>query len=113
MSGIGSHEHIRAVLRDNHNLFRRGLAGMLSVADDIGVANETNAQESAIIVVLSEEKPDVVLLDRHLASTRNWVGAGFRAQAMQKALANGWIPSFELSKNQEKDGESRHGAQRW
>ena len=53
---------IRVVLCDDHELFRHGLAEMLTAADDIEVVGEANAYERAVTVV-SESRPDVVLLD--------------------------------------------------
>ena len=62
MSAAGSPDLIRVVLCDDHQLFRRGLAEMLSTADDIEVAGEANTHERALATV-SETRPDVVLLD--------------------------------------------------
>src|SRR5215210_2205730 len=53
---------IRVVLCDDHDLFRQGLAEMLSTADDIEVVGEANTHDSATATVL-EKGPDVVLLD--------------------------------------------------
>src|SRR3712207_4560968 len=62
MSRIDPPDPIRVVLCDDHQLFRRGLAEMLSIADDIEVAGEANTHERALAAV-SEKRPDVVLLD--------------------------------------------------
>jgi DNA-binding NarL/FixJ family response regulator len=53
---------IRVVLCDDHELFRHGLAEMLTTADDIEVVGEGNTHERAVAVV-SEARPDVALLD--------------------------------------------------
>ncbi len=53
---------IRVVLCDDHDLFRHGLAEMLTIADDIEVVGEANTDERAVDIV-SEAKPDAVLLD--------------------------------------------------
>jgi DNA-binding NarL/FixJ family response regulator len=53
---------IRVVLCDDHELFRHGLAEMLTTADDIEVVGEGNTHERAVAIV-SEAKPDVTLLD--------------------------------------------------
>jgi DNA-binding NarL/FixJ family response regulator len=53
---------IRVVLCDDHELFRHGLAEMLTTADDIEVVGEGNTHERAVAVV-SRAKPDVALLD--------------------------------------------------
>jgi len=62
VSANSSPDLIRVVLCDDHQLFRRGLAEMLAIADDIEVAGEANTHERAVATV-SEERPDVVLLD--------------------------------------------------
>jgi DNA-binding NarL/FixJ family response regulator len=53
---------IRVVLCDDHDLFRHGLAEMLSTAEDIEVVGEANTHDRALAAV-SGEHPDVVLLD--------------------------------------------------
>jgi DNA-binding NarL/FixJ family response regulator len=53
---------IRVVLCDDHELFRHGLAEMLSTADDIQVVGEGNTHER-VVAVVSEARPDVLLLD--------------------------------------------------
>ena len=45
---------------------------------------------------------------RHLANIYGKISVSSRTEATQKALANGWITSFELSENYNKEGESRH-----
>jgi DNA-binding NarL/FixJ family response regulator len=62
VKSAGSPKPIRVILCDDHQLFRRGLAEMLAVADDIEVAGEANTHERAAATV-SKERPDVVLLD--------------------------------------------------
>jgi DNA-binding NarL/FixJ family response regulator len=62
MSAGGSPGLIRVVLCDDHELFRHGLAEMLTTAEDIEVAGEADTHERAVAVV-SEVRPDVVLLD--------------------------------------------------
>ena len=122
MSAGGSPGLIRVVLCDDHDLFPHRLAEMLTTADDIEVAGEADTRERAVAVV-SEERLDVVLLDlempgggaeatikRHLANTYGKMGVGSRAEATQKASANGWISSFELSESYENDRKGRHDA---
>jgi DNA-binding NarL/FixJ family response regulator len=53
---------IRVVLCDDHELFRHGLAEMLTTADDIRIVGEGHTHERAVAVV-AEARPDVVLLD--------------------------------------------------
>ena len=52
----------RVVVCDDHDLFRRGLVEMLSVAGDVEVVGEAATHDEAVAVVL-EQRPDVVLLD--------------------------------------------------
>ena len=53
---------IRVALSDDHELFRRGVAEMLSLAGDMEVVGEAATHDEAVAVV-SEHGPDVVLLD--------------------------------------------------
>jgi two-component system response regulator DegU len=53
---------IRVAVCDDHELFRRGVAEMLSFAGDMEVVAEAATHEEAVAVV-SERSPDVVLLD--------------------------------------------------
>jgi CheY-like chemotaxis protein len=55
-------EKIRVAICDDHGPFRRGIAEMLSLADDIEVGGEASTHEEAVALV-SELKPDVVILD--------------------------------------------------
>lgn len=55
-------ECIRVVVCDDHDLFRRGVAEMLSYAGDVEVVGEVADHDEAVEVVF-EERPDVVLLD--------------------------------------------------
>ena len=55
-------EKIRGAICDDHGLFRRGVAEMLSFAEDVEVVGEAATHEEAVAVVL-ERRPDVVLLD--------------------------------------------------
>jgi DNA-binding NarL/FixJ family response regulator len=59
---VSAGDKIRVVLCDDHDLFRSGLAEMLTTAEDIEVVGEANTHERALAVV-SEARPDVVLLD--------------------------------------------------
>lgn len=58
----GSPGGIRVVLADDHGLFRRGVAEMLSFAGDVEVVAEADDHEGAVAAV-AEHAPDVVLLD--------------------------------------------------
>jgi DNA-binding NarL/FixJ family response regulator len=55
-------EKIRVAVCDDHKLFRRGVAEMLSFAGDIEIVGEAATHDEAVAVV-SEHAPDVVLLD--------------------------------------------------
>jgi DNA-binding NarL/FixJ family response regulator len=66
---------IRVVLCDDHELFRHGLAEMLTTADDIEVVGEGNTHERAVAVV-SEARPDVALLDLEMPAISPAVAAG-------------------------------------
>lgn len=55
-------ERIRVVVCDDHDLFRRGVAEMLSYGGDVEVVGEVADHDEAVEVVF-EERPDVVLLD--------------------------------------------------
>ena len=55
-------EKIRVAVCDDHELFRRGVAEMLSVAGDVEIVGEAATHDEAVAVV-SEHGPDVVLLD--------------------------------------------------
>ena len=53
---------IRVVVCDDHDLFRRGVAEMLSVSGGVEVVGEAATHEGAVAAVI-EGRPDVVLLD--------------------------------------------------
>ena len=55
-------EKIRVAVCDDHELFRRGVAEMLSFAGDIEVVGEAATHDGAVALV-SEYGSDVVLLD--------------------------------------------------
>lgn len=58
---------ITVLVADDHPVFRRGLAGVLSEADDIDVVAE--ASDGSEAVRLAEEHlPDVVLMDLHMGA---------------------------------------------
>jgi two-component system invasion response regulator UvrY len=57
-----SGEKVRVVVCDDHDQFREGVVEMLSFAEDVEVVSQAADHEEAVVVV-SEEGPDVVLLD--------------------------------------------------
>src|SRR3954452_21854894 len=77
-------EATRVVIADDHDLFRRGLARLLT-ATDMDVVGEAADGETAVELTLRLQ-PDVVVMDLHLpgisgtAATRQIVEAGTRAQ---------------------------------
>jgi hypothetical protein len=48
---VSAGDKIRVVLCDDHDLFRSGLAEMLTTAEDIEVVGEANTHERALAVV--------------------------------------------------------------
>jgi CheY-like chemotaxis protein len=58
----GTPNGVRVVLADDHAPFRRNVAEMLSLVEDIEVVAEANDHEGALAAA-SEHAPDVVLLD--------------------------------------------------
>ena len=56
---------IRVVIVDDHTLMRSGIRGLLALTDDIAVIAEAGDGEQAIQVI-TETKPDLVLLDIRL-----------------------------------------------
>ena len=63
----GAPDGIRVVLADDHELFRWGVAEMLSFAENVEVVAEAADHEGAIAAVM-EHAPDVVLLDLEMPS---------------------------------------------
>ncbi len=57
-----AHAPVRVVLVDDHEMLRRGLAGMLRTADWIEVVGEGSDCVSGLEAA-GRERPDVVLLD--------------------------------------------------
>jgi DNA-binding NarL/FixJ family response regulator len=74
---------IRVVVADDHGLFRRGIAEMLSLADGVEVGGGASDHDGAVELV-SERRPDVVLLDLEMP------GAG-ADEAMRRMLS---LPSL-------------------
>jgi DNA-binding NarL/FixJ family response regulator len=56
---------ISVIVADDHPVFRRGLAGVLSEADDIAVVAEASDGSEAVRLA-QEHEPDVVLMDLHM-----------------------------------------------
>lgn len=58
---------VRVAVCDDHGLFRRGVAEMLSVAEDMEVVGEASTHDEAVAIA-SQLSPDVVLLDLEMPS---------------------------------------------
>lgn len=58
---------VRVAVCDDHGLFRRGVAEMLSVAEDVEVVGEASTHDEAVAIA-SDLSPDVVLLDLEMPS---------------------------------------------
>jgi len=58
---------LRVAVCDDHGLFRRGVAEMLSVAEDVEVVGEASTHDEAVAIA-SQLSPDVVLLDLEMPS---------------------------------------------
>lgn len=58
---------VRVAVCDDHGLFRRGVAEMLSVAEDVEVVGEASTHDEAAAIA-SDLSPDVVLLDLEMPS---------------------------------------------
>ncbi|HEY3529022.1 MAG TPA: response regulator transcription factor [Nocardioides sp.] len=56
---------IRVLVVDDHPLFRQGLAGMLTISDDMEIADAVGDAETAVRRC-AELEPDVVLMDLNL-----------------------------------------------
>ena len=63
---------VRVAVCDDHGLFRRGVAEMLSVAEGVEVVGEASTHDEAVAIA-SQLSPDVVLLD--LEMPRGQIGA--------------------------------------
>jgi len=59
-------KQVRVLLADDHALFREGLAGILAAQPDMEVVGEARDGLEAVVKAL-ELKPDLVLMDVHLA----------------------------------------------
>ena len=77
---------IRVAVCDDHGLFRRGVAEMLSFAEDVEVVGEA-ADHDGAVAVASDLKPDVVLLDLEMPGS---VGAD---ESMRRMLSLSPPPS--------------------
>jgi DNA-binding NarL/FixJ family response regulator len=58
---------VRVAVCDDHGLFRRGVAEMLSVAEDVEVVGEASTHDETVAIA-SDLSPDVVLLDLEMPS---------------------------------------------
>jgi two-component system NarL family response regulator len=58
-------EMLKLLIVDDHAIFREGLRALLDMEDDFSVIGEASRGDEAISMV-TEEAPDVILLDLHL-----------------------------------------------
>ncbi len=58
-------DSIRIVIADDHPIFRDGLRGTLSSADDMEIVAEADSGEAAVELV-DAHQPDVVVMDLHM-----------------------------------------------
>ncbi|MCU0926850.1 MAG: response regulator transcription factor [Hydrogenophaga sp.] len=70
---IAQNLHIRLLLVDDHNLFRRGLKALLSQDQRFEVVGEAGDIGEALRS-LAQHQPDVILLDNHLPGVRGVEG---------------------------------------
>jgi DNA-binding NarL/FixJ family response regulator len=61
----GSHDEIRVVLVDDHDLFRTGLRNLLAEQQGVRVTGEASDGEAAVQLV-AETPPDVVVMDLNM-----------------------------------------------
>jgi DNA-binding NarL/FixJ family response regulator len=76
---------IRVVVADDHPVFRRGLVGVLAEDPDVEVVGEAQDGDAAVDVCAAT-RPDVVLMDLHMAGTGG-VEATRRLHAEQPDVA--------------------------
>ena len=79
---------ITVLLVDDHPILRQGLAGILSLEDDVEVIGEAPDGESAIGVA-ARLQPDVIIMDMRLPGMS---GAAAIRQIRADAEAAGWSP---------------------
>ena len=72
--------HVRLMLVDDHNLFRRGLKALLAQDERVQVLCEAGDMGEALRC-LQRESPDVILLDNHLPGVRGVDGIGALKEA--------------------------------
>jgi DNA-binding NarL/FixJ family response regulator len=100
-----STEKVRVLLCDDHDLFREGMAEMLSLAGDMEVVAEAATHEEAVAVV-SEHGPDVVLLDLEMP---DGMGAD---EAIRRMLALPSPPGVVIFSMHDEPGMMQHFRER-
>jgi two-component system nitrate/nitrite response regulator NarL len=87
--------HVRLLLVDDHNLFRRGLKALLSQDERFEVVGEAGDIGEALRC-LSQRQPDVILLDNHLPGVRGVEGI----PALKDAAPRARILMLTVSENE-------------
>ena len=95
-------EKIRVAVCDDHELFKRGVAEMLSFAGDIEIVGEAATHDEAVAVV-SEHGPDVVLLDLEMPGS--FMGAD---ESMGRMLGLSPPPGVVVFTMHDEPGMVRH-----
>ena len=72
---------LKLLIVDDHAVFREGLRALLDLEDDFVVIGEASRGSEALALV-SEETPDVILLDLHLPDGN---GADFCRQLLRRS----------------------------
>jgi two-component system NarL family response regulator len=75
---------LKLLIVDDHAVFREGLRALLDLEDDFVVIGEASRGSEALALV-SEETPDVILLDLHLPDGN---GAEFCRQLLQRGTGS-------------------------
>jgi len=79
---------ITVMLVDDHPILRQGLAGLLSLEDDIQVVGEATDGTSAVALA-PQVRPDVVIMDLRLPGMS---GSAATRQILAAAAGTGWRP---------------------
>jgi len=92
---------ISVYIVDDHPILRQGLAGLLSVAEDISIIGDAASGEAAIDEVM-DLRPDVILMDLRLPGIS---GAETTEKILDQArlTGQGWVPRIVILTTYEDD----------